>query len=482
MGGFKNVDLEMDATGPKFRFGLWEAKRPISTFAEKLAATRARLNVSVAAAALARRGIPSIDSTEPCALEHDIDNGYKLVANDEVRHSTKCLAAGTTEAAKLAASLMTSAYLSNQADLVGTLDTIETQFHGAIQDPMQEAVDARTNLRVFHIENLSENEPTHRSLFQWLVSALGVATAEAIVNAFMFRDELGLLPGAGFAFVVGLGFAGIGTFGGIGYSQLRRKQPWRKITGAALLLIALAVGIFSLDNMSDFRTALSSVNVQSALDGPVSASSPFSVLPFLLLNVLGMIIIGAKAVSMFGYLDLRRLRARKEKTEKAVTALVDATRAKGDAVHKAGRQVAESLATGAQANADRVKELCAESEAERAECRRRIDLCADAAVAEHLRFREVVAEIQETSAHERFGTPPKRIEVDQPVADDRLAQLSLAADGKADAMQLALPEALEKVDTAANASRDRIAEILAAAEEAARPGRGSGNVLRFFRR
>jgi hypothetical protein len=484
MSGLDSLDLEVDAAGPRLKFGLWHGSRKGPDFTEKLALVRKVLNLAVTVTRRARRGVPSPDSTEPSALEHDIDAGYKLVADEEVHMATIELAEIAAQIATMSGEIVESAYASIQSDLDGTLTTNESQFAADIAGPMKEAVDANTGLKVFDIENESENEPTHRSLFQWAVSALIIATAESLVNSFMFHSELGFLPGAGFSFVVGLGFAAIGTAAGIGVSQLRRKQGWRRIVGAVLLVAAVGFGFYFLTKMGYFRTGLEHADAAPTPQptGAVSPYSEFTILPFLLLNVVGMTIIGAKAVPMFGYLDLRRLRANKERTEKRVNTLADQAFQRCDVAQQGARRLAEGIAAKAQQNAAKAEQLETKMQAVHDRCARRVERCADAAVTDQLRLREIVIEIQAPAVpHQRFRTPPPRIHVELPAEDQRAAGLINGLAGRATAMRDALADVLEKIDAAANASRERISEILSEAELSSRPGRVAPNIVNFRR-
>jgi hypothetical protein len=482
MRGFNKVDFEMDAMGPKIRFDLWKAKGAEPDFAAKLTAVSKTLNLAVSATRLARRGIPTTDSTERCSLEHAIDNEYTLVADDEVHAATTELAVIAAEGAALAGDILGSAYANIQSDLEGTMCTIETRFAGEITGPVKEAVNANVELKVFHHQNESENEPTQRSLFQWAVSALIVAVAESLVNSFMFHDELGFLPGAGFAFVVGLGFAAIGTFAGIGISQLRRKQAGRKIIGGVLLVVAAGVGLYYLNAMGDYRAGLALADA-GTVPQTSSPFTDFTILPFLILSVVGMCIIGAKAIPMFGYLDLQRLRARRNRAEKRAKIIIDAACDKIDQVQEDARTLAEGVAKKAQDNATLAESFEAKAKEVTDRCARRVERCADAAVAEQLRFREIVVDIQSPEElHARFKIAPLRIQVALPTVDSRQSAFTVALEARAVAMRDGLSGAIEAIDAAANASRERAGEILADAERSSRPGRStSPNVFNFRR-
>lgn len=478
MAGIESVDLEWNAEGMGLRATLWERDPPITNTAGHIAAARKALAVEETAIKCAKRGVPPINATEACSLERNIDSVYTLLSDREVRAASRAMGRATANLEQREVLADPVGLNGIRTDLKGSLETIETRFENDLYGPMHKLLVARQEVETFDDQNDTANVPTKKSTFRWGVSALAVAAVESVVNSTMMQVELGLLPGMGFSGAVGLGTAFIGTIAGIGFANLRRKQPERRLTGALMLMIGLVGGLLYMSAMGHYRAALPLGETQAAIAASASMSadmlapfSDFSILPYLLLNIIGMAFIAAKAVPMFGFRDLQRLRERQEMAQEEVDGLRSGAIAHCEGVQKAGRELAQSQVDMASANAKAARQSVQEAHETVAECGGALRAFREAALADHQSFREIIAKFHLGGGrHARFKQPPAAIDVKAPEIPPALIALPKRFEDEAKAMRELVAAMLPDIDSAGNASRERLNEIYVEVEERVRSG------------
>ena len=478
-----SVDFEVDGEGPKFKFGIWERpEKKLKSLAERLVKTIKDLDIRNNAADLAAARIPAVDSDQPCSFEQEIDNGLQLILDDEAASARAALEVNGSELSALGTDLTDSSYASNQARLEGELATLETDLEATLHGPMRDFVDSETQLNQFNIKHGTANQPTAGSAFLWLASTIVTAIVEAVLNTFLFRGDMGVGPGAQFAFIVGLAFACIGTLAGIGVSQIiRDNKGMRRVIGGVVLLVAAVGGVLFMMKIGQFRASLGDDAGQQGASG-MSAVFSAPLIPYAILNLAGVALVAWKAIPVFGYRDLKRLRD----TYKVTSAEVANLRAKAlsgcEDERRAARGQAEVIASTAQANAARGNDL-ASCDAIIKAFEAAQDRLSDARISCQLKFREVVTEVHpQGGEHIRFKTPPARFRDIALTVEPRFAAIAHALEARSVTMRGELGGALTRIDAAANTAKERIGQSVADIEATTRASRGGmQNVFRFKR-
>ncbi|HEX8572194.1 MAG TPA: hypothetical protein VF759_05535 [Allosphingosinicella sp.] len=485
------IDLEMDPFGPKVRFGLWRRRPPAGSdsFLDTLRKEWAKLDIRRRAIDSGRRGLPRLDSMEPTHVEREIAGAFKLLAEEERQLASRKLAEISRKASALGLSITDAAYSNITIRLAGDLSNIETNLPIRLARPMRNWVHADKDLRAFQYDNFVGSSPTTRVVATWLVTTALTAVLEALANGVLFQNELGYWPGVGFAFIVGAGLAVIGTFAGVGTAQLKRRQLWRKVLGAGLLAVTVAAGFLYIAGLASYRHAMVSDGAASAQSGGLiqtllSSAGGVPLLPFVLINLAGVVVVAWKAIGTFGYLDLKGIESRLARSERRKARIEAEAYSAAEAARLQARSDAENVPKSAQSNADEGQQLKGEAGSVVQLYEAHAEAAAEWAVDGELYFREIVTGIDTAlSTHKRFRKPPQPFEPAALSVDPRLETITNGLEARIPGLRQSLEPTLKTIEAAASATKERLREAIMQCEAEARTqGAGSGRILRLIRR
>jgi hypothetical protein len=449
------------------------------------------LKVREEAMALAAQGRPAPDDPNPSSVELNIRAAHRAKANEmeqEARQDQgallsqiKRLTMGSTEAE--IATILTKL----KADLAKVVTLVRVGLFTLIVARLM----AEGQLAIFKKMTGLRDQSTARSFIIWLATALLTAIVEALVNGYLFRTKLGYMQGVVFAFGIGMAFAAVGATMGIGLAQIARVgQTARRVAGAVLVLAMTGVALYFLLGIGHLREAM--VVTQTAAQATkhaaeTLASSPLaplrdiSMLPFVVLNLVGLALVAWKSIPMFGYRDLRRLEA---KLEDAVYAenqfmakrMAEIQAAENDALDGISAQLLQTRAAVTSA-----EEYAANVEMIVTELVENLELVWDSQQRCERIYREEVVEFH--WAHDiqsRFDTPPPRPAKLQPRANPEIADYVGKTKERFAAVEGARADHEQTIYALTELARSQLEDLKNEIEADARMRRGGvENVLRF---
>lgn len=488
----RTIDFEIDNSGPKMRFGIWEAMQRPRSLADEIDAARKKLNVRDNAIADARLGLPPVDSDQPTGFELRVENTWRLLADEHTQAAEARMAGRGTELAQLAAQVKDSDFTTIKTRMSGALINAQSRVAAKLPRPMRKWVVAETDLKAFLAQNRTAGRPEgSRPFLYWVTTASATAIAEALVNGLLFRNELGQGPGTSFALVVGLSLAAIGTAGGIGIAQLKRRQNIRKVIGGFVLATAVIVGGAYMLAMGHYRDALTTgaenpaAVARASFDASLFAPlSDFSMVPFLILNLVGIAIIAWESIKMFSWMDLKSLQKDHDDALAHVEQIKSAAYQRTDEIGRGAAEAASQVVATVHANADRGQAVLTECSVISRRNDVDVDRISGALVESHQEYREIVGYVHMgRGKHKRFKIKPQRLAAPNLPTDPRFAMLVTAIDARSASLAAALPVVLEEIDGAKSTAFEAVAEQIADIEAAARSDRGVvQNIFRFMRR
>ncbi|WHU01953.1 hypothetical protein [Sphingomonas sp. NIBR02145] len=474
--------------GPEVALDISALWRNVSQTCDALAK---KLRIPQRAVPQAREGLPAPEDLRPTAIELDIRTTHgreievgRRRANRRVRRILASLLGMTIDASDAELKRI-------KAGLASRIAEVLTGLSGRLPGLASAKVQTESALSGFKALNAVHDVPTARSALEWFATTLATALAEAVVNAHLFKGEMGFRDAFGFALGVGGAIALIGIAAGIGWAQFRRPQLGRRIGGYGLFAIALGVVGFFMLGIAHYREALADKSADAAAMAQATmASAPFapltdtSLMPYLILNLAGFALVCWKSISMWGFLDLKRL----ERAAATATARFEAAKERARAQCNAARGLAldmvDRLLKVAEDHVEQGDALTAKAQEIRDDFLGDANAIADAAIAREQEYREIVEMVHpKRGSLTRFNADPPRIAVVPLAIDPGETNAKGALVARLAKIRDAMPIMTDEIGTAADEAISRIGEMGAAAEEAARSNpRGRGdNILRFGR-
>lgn len=450
------------------------------------------LKITQRAVPLAERGLPAPDDDRPTAIELDIrqQHGHAIHKRRHRlnRKLRRCLAGLYSMTIDVSEAEMKRIKAALEARLAKVLTAAEGKLRGLARAK----VHSESALAGFRALNAVHDVPTARSAVEWFATTLATAFAEALVNAHLFKGEMGYVDAAKFSMGIGLAIAIVGVAGGIGWAQFQRRQLGRRIGGYALFAGALGlVGYFIL-GIAHYREALATggagavqaaLNAQAAMAAtPLAPIANTSMLPYMILNFAGFALVCWKSVSMWGFLDLKRLeraavRDRQRFAQAVERAITDCESARGQAL-----DLLDGTLALAEQHVEEGNLITADAKDMRDAFKDDANAIAGAAMAREQEYRDTVEYVHpQQGALARFAAPPPGIEFEElsPEQDELDAVAALTA--RLMKVRDAMPSMTDEFGKAVDAAIARLGGLAVEAEEDARrnPRGKADNVFRF---
>lgn len=450
---------------------------------------RTGLKVRQRTVPLAQIGLPEGDDMRPTATEIDIRSAFTGEIGNGRRRALKKLRRALAGLASMAIDVSESELRRIVAGLVARLAEIRTRAAARLPRLAKRKVNTETALSGFRTLNEVHDVPAARSVLEWCAATLATAIAEAVVNAQLFKQELGYLDAVGFAFGIGGAIALIGVAAGIGWAQIRRPRLGRRLAGIALFAFALGVLLVLLIGLTHYRAALAdhSVDPNIAAQASMSASllAPFRDIwlqIYVIISLGGFVLVCWKSVSMWGFIDLRRLERAARQACSRLDAAKECARADCDAARADALDMVDGVLERAEARVEEGNETFARCQELRDSFMTGASTLADVALACEMEYREVVEMVnplQERLA--RFAEPPPRIDVVEIAPDEAEIAARAALTARLIKVRDAMPPLTDQIGTTVDAAIHTLGDMAATAEDDARrhPRGSSDNVFRF---
>jgi hypothetical protein len=479
--------FELGAEGPKF---LLDPNAGATTIPQWAAQEHKKLNIVVETAALAREGLPAPDSKQPSAMEQRIRAAHAHKAAELTQLAKDRIERIGTSLRERGTDVSDSGFTAIATDLLGRLDQILTDLKGALPPLMKRKIKAGAALREFNTVNKLQNEPIAKSFAVWLATTAVTAGIEALVNGTLFRQELGYLPGVSYAFSFGGALAAVGVAAGIGYAQLKRRSKARQWAGAIWLGLMGGVGTFFLLGMGHYRDALAS-NVENASAAatasfwanPFAPLADFSMVPYIVLNLVCVAVVAWKAAPVFGFLDLKRLQMASEKATRRVDALVDGAKDACKESLAIALEDAADIPDRAQENAKLAKAELESAERIARTLPNDIKQVSAYQLACEEEYRETVRAVHPAGDYQpRFDVPPPRLPVVRLTISASYRQAVTGLEARFVTLRAALPGVNQTSYEQADAKLKEIDTVVTEIEAEVRINRGGvENLLRRVR-
>ncbi len=485
-----DIDLELGPQGPRLRFNLLRMDDIQAALTRWIRNISKELGIVEETTALAPKGVPAADSPEPSGMEVSIRTAHQLMADQIERRAQRKVDALVEELLGFGTAAGECEVLSLSAGLSGEIARTVGSLTAELPARLRSMIETTAQLAAFNIRNNTANEPTARSLAVWSATAFGTVIAEAFINAPMFKPVMGWMDGVSTAGVIGAGVSILGLFGGLAAAQMKRPAPWRRIAGALGVAVVVAVGALYLLGAAHYRSALHSraSDVAEAIlttmkTEPLKPIADFAVLPYMLVNIACMVLVAWKSIPMFGFGDLKRLKAAAEAAVAAAQARIDEAYAHCHLATRRTQEAADAMAAAAQSNATRAVAVVQAIERVNSGYRQQVSRVSDSKLRCERQYREIIEGCHPAGRHQlRFGTEP------QPLL---IADLDLggpheqALDGlraRAAAVAQSLARLTEEIDAIAVAAYGTIQNSVVTLEAELRGGTGAvSNVLQFRR-
>lgn len=472
--------------GPGVAFDFSSLRRDVVKTCDGI---RKKVRIHARAVAQAREGLPQADDPRVTAIELDIRNLHNREIEEKRRRAARKNRRNRAGLNTMAIDVSDAEMKRIKSGLLARLAEVLTNMAGCLPGLARAKVQSESALAAYRAINSAHDVPTARSALEWFAATLAAAFAEALVNAHLFKGEMGYVDAVGFAMGVGGAIALIGVAGGIGWAQFRRPQLGRRIGGFALFGTALALVAFFVLGIAHYREALGGNSADAAAAAQVSmAVSPLAplantaLLPYLILNLAGFALVCWKSISMWGYLDLKRL----ERACASNTRRFEQTKERGrglcDLARKQALDLLDQTLRLAEAHVEKGYDMAAQAQEVREAFLSDANAIADAAVACEQEYREVVEMVHPQRGRlERFAKAPPRIVVTPMAPDDTETSALTALVTRLMKIRDAMPGMTDEIGTAVDEAIARIGALAAEAEEEARrnPRGRAENVLRF---
>lgn len=474
--------------GPAFELDFSSLWADVAKTCEAIAK---KLRLPQRAVPQAREGLPMADDSRSTAIELDIRDLHGREIDTGKRRANKKVRRTRARLEAMAIDVSDAEMKRIKAGLTTRLAEILTMTAGRLLGLARAKVQTESALAGFRAMNSVQDVPTARSALEWFAATLGTALAEAIVNSHLFKGEMGYIDAVSFAFGVGGAIALIGIAAGIGWAQFRRPQLGRRVGGYILFAAALGVVGFFILGIAHYREALGTNSVDAtALAKSTMAQAPFapladtSLMPYLILNLAGFALVSWKSISMWGFLDLKRLESAAQAAERRFEHAKERARVACDGARRQALDLLDKLLELAEAHVEQGNDLAAKAQEVRETFLSDAKTIANAAVAREQEYREIVEMVHPMRGRmTRFAADPPRITITAlPVDDGEVAALG-ALVSRLVKVRDAIPGITDEIGTTVDTAIARVGELAAEAEEDARtsPRGRSDNILRFGR-
>jgi len=448
---------------------------------------RRKLRIAELAVISAGAGYPASGDLRATAMEIDIRNAHNRAIEQKRRRANVQLRRARAGLDAMAIDVTEAEMKRIKAGHGARLAEILTAVAGRLPGLARRKVRSESALAGFRAVNSVHDVPTTRSALEWFAATLATAIGEALVNAHLFRGELGYVDGAGFALGLGGAIALIGIAAGIGWAQLRRPRRSRRLGGFVLFVAALGAAGFFVLGLAHYREALAAQGADAALLARATmAASPFeplantTLLPYLIFNLAGFALVCWKSIAMWGFLDLKRLERAADQASRRFEAAKERARADCDAARLQAMDLLDDNLRVAEGNVEQAALANATCQGIRESFRDYALAIADGELACEQHYREVV-ELVHPSPEPliRFADPPTRIDIVALEPDEAETTTRMALTARLMKIRDAMPVMTDEIGKATDDAIAQVGKLAAEAEDEARrhPRGKSDNVF-----
>jgi len=252
----------------------------------------------------------------------------------------------------------------------------------------------------------------------------------------------------------------------------------------------IMVAALYLLGATHYRVALhaEAANVPAQIASQLKASplrplADFTVLPYMLVNIACLLLVAWKSIPMFGFGDLKRLKAAAEAAAQGHRSCLDSAYGACDAAGGVCLRDADEIIDKACRNAARGSQLVKAAGLVERVYRQQVARLSDSKIGCERLYREVVEGCHPAGRHQaRFRVEPQAIRPADLLVDRGLASVAGGLQARSVALRGALPKVTEGIDRQVIDAKGKIQQMALDIEARLRSGASDvANILQFKR-